>query len=191
MTLVSDHVINMNKIKLYDDLFYLVLHDVVLFTTYDEETGEHRDNYISPFINCGDTFFYASADAEGFKLEHASYLRGLYDQFGYDGLIAWISTKRNQPTLDVCNTDSYKNAMMWIKDNPFIVPDNDDSLESLVYQLLEIFETVEESDSGRVFHPTTINSCRSMTIVKLNKLTKRLAEKVGLHSNLKITRIPE
>jgi hypothetical protein len=181
----------MNKIKLYDDLFYLVLHDVVLFTTYDEETGEYNDNYITPFINCGDTFHYATADAEGFKLEHASYLRILYDMFGYDGLVAWISTKRNQSVIDPCNTDLYHNAMMWIKDNPFIKPDNDDSLESLVYQLLKIFETVEESDGGRVFHPTTINSCRSMTIVKLEKILKQMGDRVGLHSKLKIKPVNE
>ena len=180
-------VINMSKIKLYDDLFYLVLNDVVLFTTYDEETGQYLENYISPFLNCGDTFHYATADAEGFKLEHSSYIRELYDRFDYDGLVAWIATKRKQEPIAPCCTDTYKIAMQWIVDNPFVY-NPPETLETLTNELLDIFETIETTDEGREFHPTTISSCRTMTCVRLEKLMKKISDALGRNSNLKINK---
>jgi hypothetical protein len=43
------------------------------------------------------------------------------------------------------------------------------TLASLVGELLDMLETVEESDLGSSFHPTTIRSCRCLH-------SKRLAE---------------
>ena len=42
-------------------------------------------------------------------------------------------------------------------------------LKELVKEFIEILETVEESESGRKFHPVSIESCRVL-------LTKRIGE---------------
>lgn len=44
------------------------------------------------------------------------------------------------------------------------------SLEHIVKQFITMLETTEESDSGRVFHPTYISSCRVINSVKMSKL---------------------
>jgi len=52
-------------------------------------------------------------------------------------------------------------------------------LSRLVLELFEILDSVEETDSGREFHPTTINSCRVMHTERLGRILpemKRLAE---------------
>jgi len=42
----------------------------------------------------------------------------------------------------------------------------------------ELFEkylnVIEESDSGRLFHPTTIGTCRAMKVEPLNNLLEKL-----------------
>ena len=40
----------------------------------------------------------------------------------------------------------------------------------LVKELFELLEKTEETDDGRVFHPTTIRSCRASDTEKLNKV---------------------
>jgi len=52
-------------------------------------------------------------------------------------------------------------------------------LEGLCRELIEILETVEITDEGREFHPTTINSCRVLTCERLGKIIpeiKRLSK---------------
>ncbi len=41
-----------------------------------------------------------------------------------------------------------------------------------VDRFFEILETIEESDSGREFHPTTINSCRVMVTEELKDVLR-------------------
>ncbi len=43
-------------------------------------------------------------------------------------------------------------------------------LKELVKELVDILETTEVSDSGAVFHPTTIKSCRCMVAARLADL---------------------
>ena len=43
-------------------------------------------------------------------------------------------------------------------------------------EFFKILDTVEESDSGREFHPTFISCCRAMTLPKLAEILKRLKE---------------
>ena len=47
-------------------------------------------------------------------------------------------------------------------------------VSALVRELLAILETVEESDDGREFHPTTISSCRCMTAKRLDEIFTEL-----------------
>jgi hypothetical protein len=52
-------------------------------------------------------------------------------------------------------------------------------LAQKVLRLFELFDCKEESESSRVFHPTTIGSCRTMHVVELDRLLpeiKRLAQ---------------
>jgi hypothetical protein len=54
------------------------------------------------------------------------------------------------------------------QDAPLAVACSD--LLGLVTELLNMLETVEESDSGKEFHPTTIQTCRCMHAAKLDKI---------------------
>jgi len=45
-----------------------------------------------------------------------------------------------------------------------------DRLHVLVGELFQLLNTTEESDSGRRFNPTTINSCRTAHVMRLNEI---------------------
>ncbi len=47
-------------------------------------------------------------------------------------------------------------------------------LESLVSELIKMFEIVEVSDSGNEFHPNVIRSCRVMDTEKIAGLIKEI-----------------
>ena len=49
-------------------------------------------------------------------------------------------------------------------------------LKYLVRELLSILESKEESDEGRVFHPTTISSCRTSHIIQLKQIIEELKQ---------------
>lgn len=51
-------------------------------------------------------------------------------------------------------------------------------LKSLVKQLFEMLDHTEESDSGKLFHPITINCCRAMMVEPLNKVLADLKKAV-------------
>jgi len=47
-------------------------------------------------------------------------------------------------------------------------------LDEAVKEFLDILETKEETDSGREFHPTTINSCRCMSLERIGELIQEM-----------------
>ncbi|MFA5385348.1 MAG: hypothetical protein WC364_11940 [Eubacteriales bacterium] len=47
-------------------------------------------------------------------------------------------------------------------------------LNSLVGELVAMLETIEESDNGREFHPTTRETCRIKHQVRLAKILPRI-----------------
>lgn len=47
-------------------------------------------------------------------------------------------------------------------------------LMRLVCELIAMLESVEESDSGTIFHPTTIQTCRCMHAEKLNEIMPKI-----------------
>ena len=49
-------------------------------------------------------------------------------------------------------------------------------INKLVKELLEIFDTIEESDSGLMFHPVQISSCRVMLSKRVNEILVKLKE---------------
>ena len=54
-----------------------------------------------------------------------------------------------------------------------------ESLVRACADLLEILDTVEESDEGREFHPTTIQSCRTQHVIRLNEILAKMREECG------------
>ena len=54
--------------------------------------------------------------------------------------------------------------------------DNNERLKELVREFFKYLDTVEESDSGREFHPVTISCCRTMMMDPLNKVLKEMKE---------------
>ena len=54
-----------------------------------------------------------------------------------------------------------------------------DTLKQLVKELFYYLDMTEESDSGRVFHPTIITSCRVHDQQALNEILKQLKQEVS------------
>jgi len=52
-------------------------------------------------------------------------------------------------------------------------------LEQLVKEFFEILGTVEESDSGKEFHPVFISSCRVMKTKRLGEIFKEMKNIIG------------
>lgn len=53
------------------------------------------------------------------------------------------------------------------------------TLEQAVKHFFDILNRTEESDSGRVFHPVTINCCRVMWMQGLEDTLTKMAELSG------------
>ena len=51
-------------------------------------------------------------------------------------------------------------------------------LRELIGEFFKLLDTVEESDSGREFHPVQITCCRTMMMEPLNKVLKEMKEQV-------------
>jgi len=51
-----------------------------------------------------------------------------------------------------------------------VMPKHDVQLSALVRELLDLLEVVEESDGGKEFHPTTIQTCRVLVAERLATL---------------------
>ena len=52
----------------------------------------------------------------------------------------------------------------------------EDKLKKLVIEFFKILDTVEESDSGKIFHPVHISSCRVMTTKRLGEIFSEMKE---------------
>jgi hypothetical protein len=53
------------------------------------------------------------------------------------------------------------------------------TLEQAVHHFFSILNRTEESDSGRIFHPVTINCCRVMWMKDLEDTLTKMAELSG------------
>jgi hypothetical protein len=52
----------------------------------------------------------------------------------------------------------------------------EEQLKALVRDFFAVLDIVEESDSGRIFHPTYISSSRTMDAIRLDKILKQMKE---------------
>lgn len=99
-----------------EHLFWLAAHAGVFFTPYNEET-KGWDDYWRPVINVSDTFYYACADAEGMKVSDAAELQHIFEQYGWDGIVAWVAIKRDEQPLAQLQTLKYSEAYKHLKGN--------------------------------------------------------------------------
>lgn len=96
-------------VERYESLFWLAARDVVFFGTYNSEQKDWDDGW-HPAINNNDTFYYASADAHAFKPERANELKGVFDKWGWEGLVALCSIERDEMPLKQLQTPKFHAA---------------------------------------------------------------------------------
>jgi hypothetical protein len=90
-------------------LFWLAAREIVFFGTWEENLGDWTNGWTSA-VNVNDTFYYACADAESLEPGRAHEVRAAYERWGYHGVIAWASIKRNQDPLARLVTPAYLEA---------------------------------------------------------------------------------
>jgi hypothetical protein len=108
------------ELVLMQKLFFLALHDVIFFGTWDQAESERLGNAYwgedaIPCLLCNHTFYYASADAENFEESDIDIIIDLYKRFAYAGVTAWIAAKRGIEPLSELNNDAYKLAVEYLK----------------------------------------------------------------------------
>lgn len=54
-----------------------------------------------------------------------------------------------------------------------------EKLNELVKEFFEILDTVEETDSGREFHPVYVSSCRVLLTKRMGEIFTEMKEIVG------------
>lgn len=62
----------------------------------------------------------------------------------------------------------------WLNKELTAVTEQRDRLADLTKQFIKILDITEESDSGRLFHPTNITSCRAGDLQKIGELLEAL-----------------
>ena len=111
------------KLLEYSQLFWLAARDVVWFAeASSSDLQEHmasRGGWIA-LINLSDTFGYACADAERLAPGQAHEVRAYYEEYGWSGVIAWVSVKRNQEPLEELKTPEYLKARAGLQNNQTI-----------------------------------------------------------------------
>ncbi len=55
---------------------------------------------------------------------------------------------------------------------------SDTKLKQLCREFIQLLETVEETDSGREYHPTKIESCRSMDLHRIGEILKEMKKEL-------------
>jgi hypothetical protein len=95
------------RVRQYEHLFWLAAEDVVFFSHYDMDW----DNRFHAAVNCGDTFFYATADAEDITPGQAEQVRDFYERYGWAGVVAWVAKKRGIEPLKYFQDEKYDAAM--------------------------------------------------------------------------------
>lgn len=93
----------------YENLFWLAAQNVVFFGDYDSKTKNWDDGW-HPYINCNDTFYYASADATAIDEGQEKAIKSAFEKYGWDGVVAWCALMRNEQPLKERRTEKYLEA---------------------------------------------------------------------------------
>jgi|WetSurMetagenome_2_1015567.scaffolds.fasta_scaffold1779671_2 hypothetical protein len=59
------------------------------------------------------------------------------------------------------------------------------NLHDAVVNLFKLLDATEENESGNIFHPTQISTCRAMEIEKLQFILDEMRREVGLSKDTK------
>lgn len=70
----------------------------------------YNEKQIELHINVSDTFYYACADSESITLEDLPSVAKLYNEYGWEGLVAWVAKKRNTLPLECYQNEKFKEA---------------------------------------------------------------------------------
>lgn len=89
-----------------------------LFLLLEDLAFLNKDKFL---IICSDSFAYACADYEEAEMEEWEKVAILYDKYGYDGVLAWISHKRNENPLQKLQTDKFFKAKNELNENSNII----------------------------------------------------------------------
>lgn len=91
----------------HEHLFWLAAQDIVFFFNTEPKDGLFG---WTAAVNCNDTFFYASADAEELAPSEAHKVRDYYDRYGWAGVVAWAAKQRNMEPLKELQDENYQAA---------------------------------------------------------------------------------
>ena len=114
--------------KVYEILFHLAANDILVFSEWDSH-NKNYGKYFSPAVLCNDTFYYSGGDAEEIDLSEVLHLEDVYNKFGEDGVVAWVSRKRGglEPLKEL-QSEQYCKAVEYLKEKPIkvedVLPDN-------------------------------------------------------------------
>ena len=95
-------------------LFWLAAHDIIFFSQYNTEKRQY-DSGFHPCVNCGDTFAYACADAEDIPPGDEEKVKSIFEEWDWDGVVAWIALKRGYEPIAPFITEKYLAARAALK----------------------------------------------------------------------------
>lgn len=98
-------------------LHWLAASDAVFFGHYDELDDQYHTDATYPYLLCNDTFGYACADAESIWPEDYKKVKQIYEKYGYSGIVAMVSIKRNIEPIQEWQDEEYKKALEEINRN--------------------------------------------------------------------------
>ncbi len=99
--------------ELWEDLFYVVSHQLVWFMWRSSHRNQPLD--WSPLLICNDLWMLACADYSELPLEELRTVRKAHELFGWDGPAAWASEFNNRtPVERHTKREDYNRAQLWI-----------------------------------------------------------------------------
>jgi len=90
----------------YEQLVWLASRGIVVLC---EDGGNWR-----AMVPCGDVFRHA-ADAEDLDPWRVAEVRGAYGEYGWDGVVAWISERRGTEPMERFRTPEYLKARAFLE----------------------------------------------------------------------------
>lgn len=99
--------------RMMETLFWLAAYDFVFFGNYNPEIKDWDKDWHC-YAYCSDTFFYASADAEGLAEGEEEFLKEVAEKFGWDGVVAWCAVKREMDPLQELLTPKFYEAKQFV-----------------------------------------------------------------------------
>lgn len=101
-------------IEEYEHLFWLAARDVIFFSEFNEDLSGW-DNGWYAVVSCNDMFYYASADATHIAKGEEHEVREMFEKYGWGGVTAWCSVKRNEEPIKEIQDDNYLRALEELK----------------------------------------------------------------------------